>query len=359
MAVLPKNMRELGGDNDWHWPMSGMPAELTLDNGKEFHGLDLEMAAAELNITLNFTPPRQPWHKSQVERKFGEINRSLLAQLPGQVFKYEPEKHGKDHPHLTLEQSQRIFLQWVTTVLHRKPNKEGYTPEELWMDSVNKHGTPGGGLPQDYIFMCLAKTVAEKVIHPDGIHFQNLSFNNEWLSRLRNELSPQAGNDKPKVKIKWSASDVSVIYVLHPKTNQYFEVHAKEEHARGRSLYNHRVVLREQRNRRNARMRDSSYLDAALAVDQSIKSLASKMAKKGKKVGSRLARFEGGKPDKQGRTRTVPPTPPEPFDRDEPIPELPTDIIDMNTGEVIATEPVLKKADPQDNIEDFSQDLEI
>ncbi|MDT0618308.1 DDE-type integrase/transposase/recombinase [Salinisphaera sp. P385] len=358
MAILPKNVRELGGDAEWHWPMHGLPSELTLDNGKEFHGKDLEMAAAELGFTLNFTPPRKPWFKAQVERKFGEINRSLLAQLPGQVFKYEPEKHGLDYPHLSLDELKRIFLQWITTVLHRTPNENGHTPEQLWLESVHRHGMPGGGFAQEYVEMCLSKTCAERIIHPNGIHLNDLHFNNEWLSRLRNELAPKVDNRKPAVTVKWSAADVGVIYVLHPDTHEFFRVEAQQEYAHGRSLYNHRVVKREQRLRRKASLQDACYTDAALALDQAIKELTDTRVAKGKKLGTKVARYESGKPKRAARTCT--PTPPEPFDREEPIQHLDDDVVNTSTGEILTAKPTEAKTPPSDkDIEDFADDLEI
>ncbi len=334
MAVMPKNLHELGGDpKNWYWPMHGLPSELTLDNGKEFHGKDLEMAAAELGITLNFTPPRQPWFKSQVERMFGQINRSLLTQLPGQVFKYEPENHGMDYPHLTLEEFKRIFLQWITTVLHRHPNKDGYTPEELWTESVQKHGIPGSGLSYEYIDMCLSKAGGKKIVHSNGIHLHNLTFNNEWLSRLRNELAPKVGDGKPKVTVKWAANDVGKIWVLHPDIHQFFPVLSKEEYAHGRSLFSHKVVLREKLNRRKAKMQDATYADAVLAINQGIKALTEIRVAKGKKLGAKIARFVDGNPQKT-KPRTEILRSPEPFDPHEPIQQFGEDLMDISTGKV-------------------------
>ena len=295
-AIMPKNLVTLGGDSDWPWPMHGIPSELTLDNGKEFHGKDLEIAAAELGITLTFTPPRKPYFKAQVERKFSEINRSLLAKLTGQVFKYEPEKHGLDYPHLSFDEFKRIFLQWITTVLHRTPNREGNTPEELWHSSVQEYGMPGAGLSPDYIQMCLAKSGEKRKIHPNGIHFNSLTFNNEWLSRLRNDLTRKERSDKPTVKIKWSEEDVGLIWVLDPNTHTYFSVLSKEEYAHGRSLYNHRVILREQRNRKKEKLSDDTYLDAELAVDQAVSKMVDSKKRKNKKLGVKITRYKSGKP---------------------------------------------------------------
>ena len=352
MAILPKDMRALGGDPDWPWPMHGIPGELTLDNGKEFLGRDLEMAACELGITLNFTPPRSPWNKAQVEREFGVTNRSLLAQLPGQVFKYEPETHGLEYPHLKLDELKRLFLQYVTTVRHRKVNQEGHSPERLWHESVSKHGNPGTGLDPEYVAICLSKTEGERTVHNNGIQVHSLIYNNEWLSRLRNEMAPEDDGQnkpkrKPKVKVKWSASDMGVIYVLNPFTHEYFAVEAKQEGVAGRSLYNHQVVLREQRARQKAGMSDDSYLDAELALHQAIQDLTALKKNKGKKKGARRARFEGGSPDTAQTNVTT---------SQVSIESINGDLVDTTTGEILGPS---KPDQMEDEIIDFTDDLEF
>ncbi|WP_444917924.1 hypothetical protein [Microbulbifer sp. JMSA003] len=361
-AVMPKDLVAMGGDPAWQWPMHGIPSELTLDNGKEFHGRDLEMAAAELGITLTFTPPRKPYFKAQVERKFGEINRSLLAKLTGQVFKYEPEKHGIDYPHLNFEDLKKIFLQWVTTVLHRTPNKDGNTPEELWLDSVQKYGVPGAGLSSDYIEMCLSKSGQERVVHPNGIHFNSLVFNNEWLSRLRNKLTAKNKADKPTAKFKWSASDVGLIWVLDPNTHEYFPVHSKEEYAHGRSLYNHRVVLREKRQRSKEKLSDDKYLDAVLAVDQAVNEIVENKKTKNKRLGSKVLRYLKGRPKAPHIDKS---NPPKTLDSNRTIQEVNTHPEDIPINKNLSTDSIstITKSTyskPQeDDLEVFPDDLEI
>ena len=357
MAALPKDVRALGGEPEWPWPMYGLPAELVVDNGKEFLGKDLEAALSQLGVSLVFTPPRMPWYKSQVERKFREVNNQLLSEFPGQVFKYEPEKHGRDYPHLTLEQLKRLMLQWVTTILHRTPNREGYTPEELWLDSVQKFGSPASGLSMDFIELTLSKGGIEKIIHPNGICHQNLTYNNEWLSRLRNRLAPGTADGKPRVQIKWSASDVGLIYVLDPGTMQFFPVRSKEAHAHGRSLYNHQIIQREQRLRREAKLGDHRYTDAELALNQALNEITGAMAPKKKKQASRIARFIDGQP--QPTPRTPEPVPPTIYDPKEPMIEIGDDLVDTNTGEIISSPPSRIDVHPSEEpMDDLTADLE-
>jgi len=275
MAIMPKNIIELGGEPEWQWPMFGLPEELILDNGKDFLSLDLEQAALELGISLTYSPPRQAFYKAQIERHFGAINKRLLAKLPGQVFKYEPEKHGLDYPHLTFDEFSKIFIQWVTTLAHRTPTKSGDTPMQLWQNSIQKNGFSGTGLEEDFVKLCLSKSSHKRfAIQPDGIHFNSLVYNNEWLSRYRNQIASASSGRSPTVEFKWSAANVGLIWVFDEKNHSFFPVQAKDEMAHERSLFNHKVVLRERRNRKKANLSDSSYHDAVLALDKTVNDFA-------------------------------------------------------------------------------------
>ncbi len=339
MAVLTKDVVALGGEANWPWAMHGLPLELILDNGKEFHGNDLEAAAADLGITLSFAPPRKPWWKAQVERKFREVNAGLLASLPGQVFKYEPEKHGLDYPHLTIDELRRLLVQWITTVLHRTANDDGYTPEELWLDSVQKHGTPGGGFSTDFIHSCIAKFGGEQPIHSDGIHYNSTEYYNDWLRRLRNRLAPKDGGKQPPVRFKWSAHDVGFIWVYDEAVRAYMKVESSEKALHGRSLFNHRVILRESRNRRRAKMSDDTYTDAMLALDDAVKDLVADKKPKTKKSGTRLVRFISGMPEPP-KPRGKSPAAPLPPASDEPIASFGEDVMDPTSPTTDASPPI-------------------
>lgn len=291
MACMPKDIAKLGGDPTWQWPMFGIPLELVMDNGKEFWGNDLETAAAELSIIQTFTPPRQPFFKAQIERFFGTINSAVLAQLPSQVHKEEPEKISLDHPHLTIESFNRILLQWITTMKHHMPNAEGYTPSELWLRSVKEHGSCEPHLPDQTVKLALSKVADDKTIQSNGIHFNNLIFNNQEITRLRNALIDKTRAKNPRVTIKWSARDVGRIWVLDPTIHMYIECEARDKSAHGVSLYAHRVIRREIRNRTKARLNNSSYHEAKLALEAVINEATSG---KKSKPSKRVNRFRDG-----------------------------------------------------------------
>lgn len=292
-AALPKDVLGMGGKPEWRWPMFGIPEMLILDNGADFRGKDLRTAALGLNIDLAFAPPRQAFYKSQIERLFGEVNDRLLQKLPAKVHKYEPENHGLDYPHLSLDEFTSIFVQWVTTILHRDAENDfAHPPEVLWQNSIQKHGFSGSGLEQEYVRLTLSKSGKKQhVLHPNGIYFNSLVFNNKFLNRYRNAIISKYNKGNPKAELKWSAADVGVIWVFDEMNRTYFPVEAKNEYAHGRSFFNHKVIIREKNNRKKSYRTDTSYRDAFLALDDTIKKSV-----KSKKTPQNVHRFVRGRP---------------------------------------------------------------
>jgi len=292
MAILPKNIKALGGEKEWDYPMHGVPMELTLDNGKDFHSKDLEIACAQLGITLNFTPPRKAYFKSQIERKFRGINTSLLSNMKGQIFKKEPEKRGKDYPYLTFDEINYILLQWIVTVLHKTPNKEGRSPCDLWFESESKYNSSTIKYDHQFLALTLSKTQNKRKLGRDGINFLNLKFSSNELALLRRTL-PHPHGKNPNVTFKWSANDVGAIWVFDEQQQRYFQVLATEKLSHGRSLFNHNVIQREMRARRKEGYENNTYASANLSLDRHIEEITSQ---KTSKSNSKISRYKEGKP---------------------------------------------------------------
>jgi putative transposase len=73
------------------WPCFGMPDVIVVDNGLEFHGIDLESVAFDLGITIQYCGKNQPWLKGTVERFLKTVNYTLVNQFPGVSFGYSSE----------------------------------------------------------------------------------------------------------------------------------------------------------------------------------------------------------------------------------------------------------------------------
>ena len=83
------------------WATYGLPEELIVDNGLEFHCGHLEDACEQIGIHVSYSPIKHPRYKASVERFFGTLNRRLLHQQPGTTFSniidrgdYDPKKNA-------------------------------------------------------------------------------------------------------------------------------------------------------------------------------------------------------------------------------------------------------------------------
>lgn len=145
-AILPKTYVKDKYPNILNgWDCYGVPSNLVVDNGLEFHSNALEDVALRFGITLQYCPRKQPWLKGSIERFLGTINRSLAHNIPGTTFAnivergdYDPSKMAV----MTMDAIQEILHQWVIDIYHRKPHRglDNQLPSEIW--KLNTVGMP-------------------------------------------------------------------------------------------------------------------------------------------------------------------------------------------------------------------------
>ena len=87
-AILPKTyLAQRYPKVQGTWPCCGLPERLVCDRGSDLTSRDLEDAAFQLGIELDFNPPRTPHFKGTVESFFDGLNDQLSASLPGRTFR--------------------------------------------------------------------------------------------------------------------------------------------------------------------------------------------------------------------------------------------------------------------------------
>ena len=98
------------------WPCFGIPEKLVCDRGSDLTSKDLEQAAFQLNMELDFNPPRTPHFKGTVESFFDSLNDHLIASLPGRTFRNWEKRadHNADEgplmPYETLVEAIHLYL---------------------------------------------------------------------------------------------------------------------------------------------------------------------------------------------------------------------------------------------------------
>lgn len=246
-----------------NWPAHGIPQTLITDNGNEFWSNNFSSIGMQLGMIIQYAPIRKPNYKGSVERFFNTINTLLLDDLPGVVRKahfsnkdYDARKHAQ----ITFSKFESIFLDWIVNTYHNLPNDEGFTPKELWDNSVNNHPIP----PEDNLEIELALLATHKAtLSGNGISFLGLKYNSEALKSLfRRE-------GKHKVDFKVNPFDIGEILVLDAKELVYIKSPCLEySYAKGVSVYQHREHKRLARNFKRQKLEKEDLIHAKIKLQK-------------------------------------------------------------------------------------------
>jgi putative transposase len=267
-AILPKDEILTRYGIKGEWPACGTPSVIFMDNGKEFLGHALEGAALELGFSVVHCPPRQPFFKGVVERWLQEINYRFIHLLPGTTFaKYHLRKDydSLKHAVIPVEDLQRLVYRWVVEVYSTRFHSTLQTCPLLKWKELEHRGKPA--LPRNAAALDVFLMPSEaRMLGSAGIRINNLFYTSPELSDLR----PW----KQKLKVKRSLDDISLIYVLHPKTNVYFKARCTwPEYATGLTREQHQWLRKQARESYAA----SPYRSALLAAKQELHEEARRM----------------------------------------------------------------------------------
>lgn len=296
-GIRPKgDVRTMYG-TDHSWLVYGLPANLVIDNGKEFVGRDLEDACLQLGIILQQTPVKMPHFKSAVERFFGTTNTGVLHTLPGTTFSNVLQRGDYNSLRaavLTLHDLDKIIHIFLLDYYAERFHKglEGI-PARRWEAHLKDGFMPRLPPNLDELQILLGR-VEFRTVQPYGIELFSLRYNCRDLTLLRIHLKGE------KAKIKYHPGDLSRIYAYDPVDNLYLEVPAlDQEYAHNLSLWKHRVirsfVLKEQ---------DTVDIKALAQAKRKIQKIVNEAKARSKTASrSKIARWEtNGRPAAQVTT---------------------------------------------------------
>lgn len=276
-------------DIDGTWPCYGVPEMLVTDNGPEFHSKDLEVACAQLGITIQHNKVKSPWTKGVVERIFGEVNRSLLCDAPGKTFHNKDARSENDavgEASVPVAVLEHVLCKWIVEV-HAKQMHSGIQaiPMERWVEGVEDF-PPRLISDHEDLNVLLSCFREVRKIHPKGIVIEGIWYNSRRLTELRNS-SPKAIH----VDMKLDPTNLSKIHVRDPRNNNYFEVPALDQnYTAGLGLWPHKIL---RKHLRALGSRQVDVLERATAKEQ-IHALiheTSKTKKRKRTTNAKIARF--------------------------------------------------------------------
>jgi len=270
------------------WPVYGVPQEIGVDNGAGYISADLADACGEIGTTIDYCPPRYPNGKPYIE----SLNANLterLHRLDGTTFSnfldkadYDPEKHAVISFNAWMEIKHVTLVDIIARRLNRRRRN---TPLKLWTLGVTNYPP---ALPRKlHDLRVLLGRIEVRTITKNGIAFECLDYNSEELKFLRMDVGSMP------IKFKYDPTDIGVIYVHDPRTEQYLTVPSLDQrYAKGLSLWQHQVIKRYAREELSVNTEDTAALLRAKATIQDI--VNKEWVRSGKSdMKRRLARWVG------------------------------------------------------------------
>jgi len=250
-AILPKTyLTERYPKVQGIWPCCGLPEKLVCDRGPDLTSNDLEDAAFQLGIELDFNPPRTPHFKGTVESFFDGLGDQLSASLPGRTFRnwadradYKPD----DGPLLSYEALLEIIHLYLVDVYSiAKHPTAGVTRLEMWQESAAVH-SPTLPAAADDLLVLLAKH-ADRTLSARGIELGGMFYTSDDLMALRSEMAAHNVH-VDRLSIRYNPWDLGEVWVLNPVDNRYLKAMAVDPAMKGMTAYQWRVLKRAVRQR--------------------------------------------------------------------------------------------------------------
>lgn len=264
-ALLPKTgLRAEQSTLRNDWEAHGIPEELVVDNGAEFHSVSLEKACLELGTEIHYAPRRNGAFKGIIERFQKTMNDSVAHGSPGTTFSnifekedYNPAKHAV----IGFRRLKEILTIWIVDVYHQRPHRSlASSPASVWSSAIAPEDipVPPSGETLDVL---LGRVESGRRLSHKGIELDGLFYNSSELTALRRRLGSVLNVD-----LRVNDSDLGRIAVLVPGENSFVFAHAlNSAYASGLSRWQHKVC------RRFARMQSlpenpDSWLDAKAEI---------------------------------------------------------------------------------------------
>lgn len=297
-AVLFKTLTttalpDLPIENDW--PCHGIPEVLVVDNGLEFHGVDLEGIAFDLGITILYCPKREPRFKGTIERYLKTINHFFTHQLPGTSFAryyqrgdYDPQKCAL----FTFGQFKQVFEKWLVDVyantLHRGINT---LPRQRWNE-----GAAATTLELPGSLTLLKRRIGrntERKLRRNGFELNGIRYCGDTLSPILRRFGEGVA-----VRVVFDPEDLGEVQVWGPEDADPVLVRAVDyEYAKGLTGRQNELVRRLAREA-GEDLQDSAALHRALdAIACQVKELMTSQKLRDRKRSATLRGISSTKAD--------------------------------------------------------------
>lgn len=245
------------------WLACGLPDELIVDNGLEFHSYAFKTMAMTLGTDITYCRVRTPWLKPHVERFFSTLN--TLTLLKGRVtktvanmMKIDPYKDAA----ITFSDLVKGLLMFCVDVHAHEPNwNKMATPFELFAESIAR--IPPVAFPHDLQQLTLATGMSKELtLSQGGIQMLGLPYGCVDFRTIVNKHGHGL-----KLLCKWDPDDISRLYVRDPDSFAWYTAECRwKAYAEGLSYNQHRLIREFRRRDLKSPEREESLLQSKRAL---------------------------------------------------------------------------------------------
>lgn len=245
------------------WISYGLPDELVVDNGLEFHSFGFKTMALTLGCDITYCRVRTPWLKPQVERFFSTLNtltltKGRVSKTVANVMRIDPYKDAA----ITFSDLVKGLLMFCVDVHAHEPNwRKMSTPYELFSESIAR--IPPVSFPMNLEQLKLATGMSKELtLRQGGIEMLGLPYGSVDFKTIVNKHGHGL-----KLLCKWDPDDVSKLYVRDPDGLHWHTAECRwKTYAEGLSFNQHRLIREFRRRDLKSPEREESLLDSRLAL---------------------------------------------------------------------------------------------
>jgi putative transposase len=194
------------------WLAYGLPDEVVLDNGMEFHSRAFKAMCWALRTDMTFCRVRTPWLKPHVERFFANLD--WLTLTKGRVRKTAPNGEPTD-PYGTAaitfsDLLTGLIMFFVDVYPFQVNHRKLARPYDLFVDGMTR--CPPAEFPgSDHALRLISSLSKELRVAQGGVGLLGLPYGGPDLLALRKKHGKAF-----KALCKWDPDDMSAIFVQDP-----------------------------------------------------------------------------------------------------------------------------------------------
>ena len=245
------------------WLSYGLPDELVVDNGLEFHSFAFKTMAMSLGTDITYCRVRTPWLKPHVERFFSTLNtltllKGRITKTVANVMRIDPYKDAA----ITFSDLVQGLLMFCVDVHAHEPNwNKMATPFELFKESIAR--IPPAAFPHDLQQLTLATGMSKELtLRQGGIQMLGLPYGCVDFKTIVNKHGHGL-----KLLCKWDPDDISKLYVRDPDSLAWYTAECRwKAYAPGLSYNQHRLIREFRRRDLKSPEREESLLESRLAL---------------------------------------------------------------------------------------------